>query len=99
LRNCAPAEGLRLGRAEVTTLDGNDHTERLDIPLARRRLRRTAGMRIEEASWLGDRATVVGGVTVGRHSVIGPGAVVTRSLPHMAASVGVPARVARKRGA
>lgn len=77
---------------------GNYNTDRLDVPIAQQGMRATAGTRIEEGAWLGARATVVGGVTVGRHGIVGAGAVVSRSLPELAVSVGVPARVVRKRG-
>jgi galactoside O-acetyltransferase len=77
---------------------GNYNTDRLDIPIARQGMRATEGTRIEEGAWLGVRATVVGGVTVGKHGIVGAGAVVNRSLPEMTVSVGVPARTVRKRG-
>ena len=42
--------------------------------------------------WLGANVVVVGGVTIGEHSVIGAGAVVTRDLEPYSLAVGVPAR-------
>ncbi|MBM9538002.1 acetyltransferase [Desulfobulbus alkaliphilus] len=52
---------------------------------------------MEENVWLGARVTVLGGVTVGRGSVVAAGAVVTRSLPTFSVSMGVPAKVVRLR--
>ncbi len=43
--------------------------------------------------WLGARCTVLAGVSIGDHAVIGAGSVVTRSIPAYAVAVGVPARV------
>lgn len=42
--------------------------------------------------WLGYRATVLGGVTVGDGSVVGAGAVVTRDVPPNSIAVGSPAK-------
>ncbi len=47
--------------------------------------------------WIGFRATILGGVTVGDGAVIGAGAVVTSDVPPYAVVVGNPARVVRRR--
>jgi UDP-2-acetamido-3-amino-2,3-dideoxy-glucuronate N-acetyltransferase len=44
---------------------------------------------------IGTNATVVGGVTIGEHSIIGAGAVVTRDVPDLSIAAGNPARVTR----
>ena len=46
-------------------------------------------------TWIGDRAIVQ--ADVGKHCVIGAGAVVTKPIPDLAVAVGVPARVVRYR--
>ncbi len=43
--------------------------------------------------WLGARVTVLDGVCIGNHCVIGAGAVVTRSIPDNSLAVGTPAKV------
>ena len=48
--------------------------------------------------WLGGGAIVCPGVTIGAHTVVGAGAVVTRDLPAGVVAVGVPARVLRELG-
>lgn len=54
---------------------------------------------IEDECWLGSRVTVTGGVRIGRGSVVGAGAVVTRDIPEYSVAVGIPARVIRERRA
>jgi maltose O-acetyltransferase len=51
---------------------------------------------IEDNVWLGGGAIVLPGVTVGANSVVGAGAVVTRSLPPGVVAAGNPARVIRE---
>jgi maltose O-acetyltransferase len=50
---------------------------------------------IEDNVWLGGGVIVCPGVTVGEHSVVGAGAVVTRDVPPNSVAVGNPARVVR----
>lgn len=45
---------------------------------------------IESGCWIGTRAVILKGVTIGRGSVIGAGAVVTRDVPPYSIYVGVP---------
>lgn len=52
---------------------------------------------IEDDVWLGASVVVTDGVTIGRGSVIGAGAVVTRDIPPMSVAAGVPARVIQMR--
>ena len=56
---------------------------------------KSAPVRIESDVWLGTRVIVLRGVTIGRGSVVGAGAVVTRSIPPHSFAAGVPARVIR----
>jgi lipopolysaccharide O-acetyltransferase len=53
-------------------------------------------VRIGDYVWLGERVMVLKGVTIGEHSVIGAGSVVTKSVPPFSVAVGVPARVIRR---
>ncbi len=46
--------------------------------------------------WLGEKAIVLKGVSIGSYSVIGAGAVVTKSIPEWSIAVGCPARVVRQ---
>jgi virginiamycin A acetyltransferase len=50
---------------------------------------------IGEGSWIGEQAVVM--ADVGRHCIVGAGAVVTKPIPDFAVAMGVPARVMRFR--
>lgn len=54
-------------------------------------------VRIEAGAELGVNAVVMPGVTIGRGSLVGAGAVVTRDVPPLAVVAGVPATVLRYR--
>lgn len=52
---------------------------------------------IEDDVWIGARAIILKGVTIGRGAIVGAGSVVTRSVPEYAVAVGVPARIVKTR--
>lgn len=52
---------------------------------------------IEDDVWIGAHAVVLPGVTIGKGSVIGAGAVVTSDIPAYSVAVGIPARVIKSR--
>ena len=76
---------------------GNHGIERTDVPIIRQPCTSKGGVRIEDNCWLGASVTILDGVTIGRDSVIGAGAVVTESVPEFAIAVGVPARLVKLR--
>jgi acetyltransferase-like isoleucine patch superfamily enzyme len=49
---------------------------------------------IGEGCWLGAKVVVLDGVSIGDRTVVGAGAVVTKSLPSHTVAVGIPAKVA-----
>jgi acetyltransferase-like isoleucine patch superfamily enzyme len=59
--------------------------------------RTSRGIALGDDVWLGAGATVLDGVHIGSHAVVGAGAVVTADLPENAVAAGVPARVVRTR--
>lgn len=54
-------------------------------------------VRIEDDVWIGYRAIIGNGVTVGRGSIVAMGAVVTKDVPPYCIAAGVPARVLKTR--
>jgi acetyltransferase-like isoleucine patch superfamily enzyme len=68
--------------------------DRLDIPI-REQPGQWPRVTIGEDTWIGDRAVVM--ASVGKHCVIGAGAVVTEEIPDYAIAVGAPAKVVRYR--
>ena len=48
---------------------------------------------IKEGAWVGAGATILPGVTVGKHAIIGANSVVSKNIPDYAVAVGCPAKV------
>ena len=60
-----------------------------------RPFRASAKVILEDNVWIGDGAIICKGVTIGKNSVIGAGAVVSRDIPANSIAVGVPAKVVK----
>jgi acetyltransferase-like isoleucine patch superfamily enzyme len=54
------------------------------------------GPRIKSGARIGANATILAGVTIGRETVIGAGAVVTNDIPDYKVAMGIPARVVKE---
>jgi acetyltransferase-like isoleucine patch superfamily enzyme len=94
--------GIQIGRDvllanDVQLICGNHTFSRRDIPI-RAQPPLGAPIVVEDDVWLGASVIVLGGVTVGKGSVVGAGAVVTHSLPPYSIARGVPAVVVGTRG-
>ena len=76
---------------------GSEHIATpIDVPIIQTDLR-IAPVRIEAWADIGTGAVILPGVTVGRGSIVGAGAVVTRDVPPFSVVAGVPARLVRRR--
>jgi acetyltransferase-like isoleucine patch superfamily enzyme len=78
--NCMFAEGVY-----ITDADWHDQHHRI-YPGKREPIR------IENNVWVGDRATLCKGVTIGENSIIGAASVVTRDVPKNVIAAGNPAK-------
>ncbi|KRM13121.1 DapH/DapD/GlmU-related protein [Paucilactobacillus suebicus] len=55
-----------------------------------------SSIHVLQNAWIGARAIVLPGVTIGRNSIVGAGAVVTKDVPDNTVVAGVPAKEIRK---
>ena len=81
---------------DVMIFTQNHKNDRLDIPM----MLQTDPKRpvvIGDDVWIAARAIILPGVTIGKGSIIGAGAVVTKDVPEYAVVGGNPARVIRYR--
>ncbi len=93
--------GITLGRnvilgASVDLLAENHRFDSTDAPINQQGVIRK-GIVIEDDCWIGNKAVILDGVTIGRGSVIGAASVVTRDVPAHSVAAGNPARLLRSR--
>lgn len=70
-------------------------THPTDAELRRSKWEAAQPITIEDNVWLGGGAIILPGLTVGRNTIVGAGAVVTKDVPPNTVVVGNPARVVR----
>lgn len=82
---------------EVTILTKNHKTDRTDIPMIFQGEKEYKKVIIENDVWIGMRAIILPGVTIGEGAIIGAGAVVAKSIEKYSVAVGNPAKVVKNR--
>lgn len=75
---------------DVTIMDSDAHAILDD------EYQKTLPIKIGNHVWIGTRATILKGVTIGDGAIIAAGAVVTKDVPSCCIAAGVPAKVIRK---
>lgn len=83
--------------AQNVVIRSDDHRFDDVDRLIRKQGRVGANIRIENDCWIGANAVVLKGVHLGAHSVIGAGAIVTKSFPPYSVVVGNPAKLIKSR--
>lgn len=85
--------GSKVIMAQHVVLSGLNHSyENVHLPIRDQRVTMRPIV-IEDECWIGANVTITAGVTIGRHSVVAGGSVVTRDVPAYTVVGGNPARV------
>jgi acetyltransferase-like isoleucine patch superfamily enzyme len=80
-----------------TVMHTYDHNfQRVDVPIGKQG-GTTKPIIIEDDVWIGTNCTILGGVKIGAHSVIGAHSLVNKSIPPYSVAYGVPCKVKRTR--
>lgn len=81
----------------VVMLSASHNFERTEISMRAQGAPERRPVTIGDDVWIGTRSIILPGVTVGSHSIIGAGSVVTKDIPEWAIVAGNPARLIRMR--
>ena len=83
--------------AERVYISDNLHGfEDLDSPIMQQPLKLPGPVIIEDEVWIGNGACILPNVTIGKHSIIGSNAVVTKDIPPYCVAAGVPAKIIKQ---
>lgn len=79
--------------AYVHITDHSHEYRNPDLPVMKQGIFTKGSVRICKGAWIGLRVSILSGVTVGEHSVVAAGAVVTKDVPAYSVVAGCPAKV------
>lgn len=82
--------------AGAKIFSSNHNFDKKDVPIMLQD-EISKGIKIEDDAWVGANVAILDGVTIGKGSVIGAGAVVTKNVAPFSIAAGNPARLLRKR--
>ena len=90
--------GLLTGKWVTITDNSHGTTDYKDlqIPPAKRKIFSKGAVIIGNNVWIGDKATILAGVTIGDGAVIAANSVVTKDVPPFSVVAGSPAKIIRK---
>lgn len=83
----------------VVVIGENHQFDNCELPMRLQGTIKAAPVHIGDDVWIGARAIILPGVTIGKGAIIGAGAVVTKDIPPYAICAGVPAQVLKYRNA
>jgi len=82
--------------AQNIVISGLNHGyEMIDIPPSEQKTI-TKQIIIQDNVWIGANCVVTAGVNIGKHSIIGAGSIVTKSVPDYCVALGNPAKIIKK---
>ena len=95
INNISIGDNVRMGKRVLITdnAHGASDPSLLDIAPNKRPLYSKGPVVIENNVWIGEKATILPGVTIGRGSIIGANSVVTKDIPPYALVGGNPAKI------
>ena len=82
---------------DVVIMTNSHNFERIDIPMNMQGSAVPKKVVIGNDVWIGTRAIILPGTTIGNGAIIGAGAVVTKDVPEYGIVGGVPAKLIRSR--
>ena len=102
-RGCIINNGVTIGDnvmmgPDVLIYTQNHCISDLKIPMRMQGMSEIKPVFIEDDCWIGARVCILPGVVIGKGSVIGACAVVSKSIPPYSVAVGNPAKVVKMRG-
>lgn len=98
LRKVTIGNGVLTGRYVLITDNSHGRNDGSDCnkpPILRDTISK-GPIKIEDNVWIGDKATILPGVTIGEGSIIAANAVVTKSVPAFSVAAGCPVKIIRK---
>jgi maltose O-acetyltransferase len=100
--NAQISRGVTIGKyvmmgPEVVMLTTGHRHDRFDLPMGVQGGSEIRPIIIDDDVWIGQRVIILPGVTIGRGSIIGAGAIVTKSFPPYSVIGGNPAKLIKTR--
>ena len=89
--------GLLTGRFVLITDNshGDSSPEECDTAPLARDVCSKGPVEIKDNVWIGDKATILPGITIGKGAIIAANAVVTKDIPDYAIAAGIPAKIVK----
>lgn len=82
--------------AQHVVVSGLNHDyQNMDQPIHRQKVS-TKPIVIEDECWIGANSVIMAGITIGKHSVVAAGSVVTKDVPPNSVVAGNPARIVKQ---
>lgn len=88
--------GKKVLIADKVYLSDNVHAyEDITVPVIDQPVKQTNPVILKDGCWLGENVCVIG-ATIGRNSVVGANAVITKDIPDFCVAVGSPAKIIKR---